>query len=253
MKKFIPLLILFTFAGCTPVTTSIEEKIEPEETVVPIDKDLAVSEAKIEEEAEFYVIDVTYPVISGADKLNQEIEDNVQGSIDFFKIEVEENMPYFEEMEGEFGKSSLYVTYEIHTLNPKLASIQFGNSDYTAGAAHPAFYTSVLNYDIKENKEIEISDLFIEDSDYLTILSDSIIQKLSEQMLADFEYADTDWIESGAAPEEIDYAAFVFDADGLFFTFDPYIVGPYAIGPQNVTVPYDEIGEIINDYAKGLL
>ncbi|MFC1656250.1 RsiV family protein [Patescibacteria group bacterium] len=263
MKKLIPLVILLAFAGCTPTITPEQEQ-EPQEEVAPVeetvveeareitDADLGVSEKSIEEETEHYTIYVVYPETIGATKLNQVIEDHVQETIDFFKAEVEETLPYLEDLE-DIGKSSLYITYEIHTLSTKLASIQFGNSHYSAGAAHPNFYTSVLNYDMQENKEIELVDLFVEDSEYLVTLSDYVIPELADQMMIDFEYTDLEWITQGAAPEEVNYSAFVFNTDGLWFTFDPYIVGPYAIGPQYITVPYTLVDDILNDYANGLL
>lgn len=256
MKKIIPIAVLLVFAGCTPTVTpeivpEEQEEIEVIEIQEVTQADLNVSTKTIEEETDSYILSVEYPETAGAVKLNERIKEQVQETIDYFKNDVEETLPYLEDME-DMGKSSLYIDYEIHTLTPKLASIQFGNSQYSAGAAHPNFYTSVFNYDIERDQEIELKNLFNEDSEYLEVLSDYVIAALEQQMMDEFEYTDPEWIAQGAGPKEVNYSTFAINIDGLWFTFDPYIVGPYAIGPQYIGVPYEEIEDILSDYANEL-
>jgi hypothetical protein len=56
---------------------------------------------------------------------------------------------------------------------------------------------------------------------------------------------DNDWIEKGAAAELSNYDNWAITKKGLRITFDPYQVGPYAAGPQQVVVPYSALKEII--------
>ncbi len=52
--------------------------------------------------------------------------------------------------------------------------------------------------------------------------------------------------ETGAAPDELNYRNWSLTDAGLLISFDPYQVGPYAAGPQEIAVPYADLAVIID-------
>ncbi|HEX8097752.1 MAG TPA: RsiV family protein, partial [Pyrinomonadaceae bacterium] len=48
-----------------------------------------------------------------------------------------------------------------------------------------------------------------------------------------------------AAPEAENYKVWNVTRKGVFVTFDPYQVGPYAAGPQYVLVPFSALKSIM--------
>jgi hypothetical protein len=125
-----------------------------------------------------------------------------------------------------------------------LISIAFTISSYSAGAAHPNSYTEVVNFDLKNGKLLRLADLFVPGSKYLQAISAYCIQELKKQA-NEQGMSDDDWIKKGAGPNPANYKNWTITKKGLEITFDPYQVAAYAAGPQQVTVPYSTLKEII--------
>jgi hypothetical protein len=145
--------------------------------------------------------------------------------------------------EGSMG-SSLNVTYTLILAQDDLVSVKFDVGSYYQGAAHPNSYSDVINYDLKNGKQLKLGDLFKPGSKYLQALANYSIADLKKQSkdkgLIDGE------IENGAAPVAKNYQSWIITKKGLGITFDAYQVGPYAAGPQFVMVPYSALKDVIN-------
>ncbi len=50
-----------------------------------------------------------------------------------------------------------------------------------------------------------------------------------------------------------DFAAFIFGTENLELVFPPYQVGPYALGSQNVEVPYEELAVFLRPEYRSAL
>jgi hypothetical protein len=102
---------------------------------------------------------------------------------------------------------------------------------YIAGAAHPNTYTLVINLDSRNPPAfLSLSQLFVQQSDYLDLLSTYCADNLRARDALQFP--------DGAAPNPENFANWLFDSQGLVIIFDPYQVAPYALGMQEVLVPY---------------
>jgi hypothetical protein len=119
-------------------------------------------------------------------------------------------------------------------------SVEFSNYIYYMGAAHGLPYTVPQIYSGRLHRMIELRDLFKPGTKYLEVLSnicipailDSLRARMRERYLADKDttglaqaVAAVDsnyrsWVENGAAPEEVNYNAFVPTRDGLWIIFD---------------------------------
>jgi hypothetical protein len=135
------------------------------------------------------------------------------------------------------NQSNLEITYQTTYFQRGIISIYFGVSYYMSGAAHPNGYSLVLNYDLLEGAQINLADVFLPGSDYLQVISDISTTTLSNEGRLEFP--------EGALPDEVNYKNWNITPTGLRITFDPYQVGPYAMGFQVVDVPYADLSSIL--------
>jgi hypothetical protein len=134
------------------------------------------------------------------------------------------------------NQSTLEIQYLATYLERGVISIYFDISYYMSGAAHPNGYSIVLNYDLLAGAQINLADLFLPGSDYLQPLSQYCTTTLANQRRLEFP--------DGALPNNVNYKSWNITPTGLRITFDPYQVGPYAMGFQVVDVPFVELGSI---------
>ena len=139
--------------------------------------------------------------------------------------------------------NSLDLGYYVDYADDNLISVGFTEDTYYAGAAHPNHATVVLNYDLKAGRKLRLADLFRPGSPYLKTISDYCLKELEGD--SDLEGV-RDMITEGASAKLENYRNWLVKRQGLEITFDPYQVGPYAAGPQYVTIPYKALVKIIN-------
>jgi hypothetical protein len=136
--------------------------------------------------------------------------------------------------------SSVDVTYKLVSQIDDTWSFKFDVSFYADGAAHPGLNSVTLNYDLGQDKELTLADLFLPGSNYLEAISTYCIAELSKQPFFDGPFSE------GAQPTPENYRNWNIAPDGLMITFDEYQVAPYAAGPQTVVVPYNVLQALIN-------
>ena len=246
---------LVTLAGnwSKPLTEKDSAKktafsIHEEPVVFTGDVDLVLKQIKESNKKLMYEIDVRYPQLTGGsnpnfEKFNQVVRASATKKVAGFKkdmapAEGEEPRP-----EGSMG-SDLNVSYEVALAQDDLISIQFSVGSYYQGAAHPNTFTEVVNYDLKNGKQLKLADLFKPGAKYLQEIANYCIADLKKQA-KDKGLLDEE-IQNGAAPNAKNYQSWTITRKGLGINFDAYQVGPYAAGPQFVLVPYSNLKDVIN-------
>ena len=224
-------------------------------TQQPIDFSAAAARfvAKVIKEANKqsrYRIDVVYPQIEGDarfDKFNKEARAMVTKNVAAFKTsETSNETDAGSEIPAETQTSTLESDYQIRLAADDLISIEFTESAYSRGAAHPNSYTTVLNYDVRNGKKLALADLFNAKSNYVKVISDYCIKDLKQQAKKEKDSMLTDdMIQSGASARAENFNAWTITKQGLWITFDPYQVAAYAAGPQQVLVPYSALKDLI--------
>jgi len=197
-----------------------------------------------------YRIDVVYPQIEGDarfDKFNKEARAMSTKNVAAFKTsETGTETDTGTETPTETLTSTLDSDYEIRLAADDLISIEFSESAYSRGAAHPNSYTTVLNYDVRNGKKLALADLFNAKSNYVKAISDYCIKNLKQQAKKEKDSMLTDdMIQSGASARADNYKSWTITKQGLWITFDPYQVAAYAAGPQQVLVPYSALKDLI--------
>lgn len=202
-----------------------------------------ITAQKIDIQKDEYIISLAYPRLQNLQdketqgKFNRIIEDYLNKQMAEFKVDLQEAKES-DEIHNQWG---LYSDYEVKLETENLISLYIHMSPYTGGA-HPNHYYFTMLYDLKNNKILTLKDLFIENADFLSVISKICIEKLKKMDLLSTEY-----IEDGAKPTEENYKNFCIYKDGLSIIFPPYQVAPYAAGTINVDIKYTDLKEIINN------
>jgi len=196
-----------------------------------------------------YEIGAQYPQITGGsnpnfEKFNQAARASVTRKVAGFKKDMQPAEGTEEEPppEGSTG-STLSVGYIVELAQDDLVSIKFTIGNYFAGAAHPNTYADVLNFDLKNGKQLKLGDLFKPGSKFLQVIAAYCIADLKKQKDRGLVVEE---IEKGAAASSDNYSSWTITRRGLAVYFDSYQVGPYAAGPQTVLVPYSALKDLIN-------
>jgi hypothetical protein len=199
----------------------------PAKPIILVTKDLVENSTKPE-----YIIKIHYPEISGAASpamlaFNVEAKKQAQALFAGFQKDFKnaESLP-----DPNFSSSFAEATYKVSYGEHGILSIITLAGFYYSGAAHPNSTYLVLNFNLIQGKKIELADLFIPGVDYLKAISDYCTADLKKQNRLEFA--------EGALPKAENYGNWNITLQGLLFTFEPYQVGPYAMGPSEVTIPY---------------
>lgn len=189
----------------------------------------------ISEETEQYSISVTYPE-TGKPQIDASVKSFIDSQVANYKKTFSEIIP----PEGSSYKNTLSINYASQIYDNRLLSYKFAIMYYTGGA-HPNTDIQTKVFDIKNQKELTLGDLFIANSDYLKKLSALVINQLDQKNVSDAE-----WLSAGAGPSLENYKAFGVLDKSIVFYFSPYAVAPYAAGEQQVEITFAQIKDILN-------
>ncbi len=189
-----------------------------------------------------YTIEVSYPLLNRETKINSEISKEMKERVKSFK----DNLLDPEEDIAEGSTNGLRIDYEITQVDDEIFSVKYTASMYMAGAAHPNNYTFSMNYNWKENKEIQLSDLFsVSEKEYLEKISELVLAELELEFIERGVDSESDMVKEGTMPELKNYNNYNLKEDGIQFNFNPYVLAPYAVGEFNVFVSYNDLSDIL--------
>lgn len=245
-------------AGVIPATETLAPTLEPSPvpaTVAATTSDLALGQTVLvtsldapEEAADkSFSIETSIPVLTDPTNdprvtaFNQQVAALVANEVALFKDSLtdlptpEPNMP----------GSSLSVQHEALTLGPTLLSVRFSFAYYAQGAAHPGVYFLTVNYDLANGHQLALTDVFLPESSFL--------ERIAEKCKAELTARDIAATLEGADPTLENYRNWNLTPEGLRITFDPYQVAAYAAGPQEITIPWAELQDLLNPVVVNFL
>ncbi len=192
-----------------------------------------------------YSIDVNYPQLSGLPEETQNIANRlIEDFITTTTARFKQNVKDFYSEDSTL-QSSLQIDYDLKALNTKIFSLEFNVYENMAGAAHPNTFVHTFNYNIKDLKAlVTLKDVFVPGADYLRVISNLARQDLKAQLKNDLTGIESD-IDKGTEAKEENFQEFVLTTHGLKLIFNPYQVGPYALGKQEVFIPYQELKDLL--------
>jgi hypothetical protein len=249
-QPFLLLLVisLFFITGCSIAPQSNKRASQ----VISIDG-LQVSSQEFNEDkkdtALRYTIHIKIPQVKGIKnknfetKLNQEIQKKIQTIILNFKKDIG-NWDESPQESAQF--SSLDVDYQITTISQKTVSLSFKGYQYMAGAAHPFFFYVSFNYDIEQQRELELADVFKKGTNYVTTISKLAVDKLVNAAEQQGQKTDREIIEAGVGPKLENFQNFTLSKEGITFLFDDGQAASRAEGEKQVLLNWTELLSIID-------
>lgn len=218
----------------------------------------------INETTDYTNIDAQIPQFTNVSSaFNKKIEQYARDRITEHKAETADNWQARLETQGPDGdlpevptgdgdKMYLYIKFDAPEQNNKdYISILTRFGGYTGGA-HGYEEVVSYNYDVKNKKEVNLSDLFPNDTDYLTKVSDASREILTERFIESFgiklnsidekeKYINENinpMIYEGTDPSNPEnFSNFTFNKNKVIIHFSQYQVGPYVAGLQDVEIP----------------
>lgn len=167
-------------------------------------------------------------------KLQETIE---QVNFDIDKVTDQLIEEFKESAQTEEGYGTLEIHHEIVTDNEKYFTLKLSIFQAAAsGAESYKFYT----IDKQSGQQVQLKDLFQENSDYREVMNEDIRNQMRALMAED--EMNMYWVDSEDMPEWNwqglkEDQNFYFDADGnIVIVFDEYEVAPGYMGAQEFTV-----------------
>lgn len=189
-------------------------------------------------------ISAVYPEISNTDshaKFNRTIKNIVDESISSYKKQVAEYGAEDAKNSGNHQGYTSDLSYNVVLANNDFVSLIILNYIYLGGAHGGTVYKTV-NYDLKNNRELKLADIFAPDFDYLKTISANSIAELNKNLE---DLSDDEWIARGAGADAENFSNWNMSKNGLLITFDQYQVAAYAAGSPTVLIPYDKLKNIL--------
>lgn len=247
---FLILLVVFWGLSATPAFAEDEDSGMEESTTFHVYDDVdLVSTLKFEYGIPRIVIKSVYPQLAsetehgGINRFNEIAMEIVKDEIANFRSRVKENSALQKKIPKKEVSNNLYIDYNTSYIKSKgdhIISIRISAQGYVSGLSHPYHRYQVFNYNLDKAQQIELSDLFLPQSNYLDVLSTYVSQTLSQRL------KDTQRIAIGTAPILENFSNWNIKTNGLMFTFKESQVAPYMYGTQTVLVPYSALSGILS-------
>ena len=231
---------------------SVSFQVRDDEPIILNDSQKIISAQKHEKnQALNYSIDITYPQIQGkhlteAEKaFNQRILSIVDDESKNFINTVKIALPHTKTLPEELQFSQFHMDYNLDVVQP-IISVRILNEVAQAGRAHPFHSHRVVNFDLAQNKELALSDLFKPKSDYLKTISELSAAELNKKISEKDQWM----IKNGAEPLLNNYKNWNIGKNALLITFDEYQVAPYVYGPQAIEIPLKALENLLSPQGK---
>lgn len=178
---------------------------------------------------------------TAAEQLNKSVEEYTNELIAKFEADIAEM--------GDEGHESVDTNYEVVTDTDTLFSLRLNTTIAVGGAQN---ISKIYHIDKRTNEVITLKDLFKEDADFVTAVSENIKTQMRERMNADEGVSY--FIDSEEGYQDWDFKAvkedqnFYIDENGkLHIVFDEYEVAPGYMGVVEFEIPTDVIQNIVKD------
>ena len=193
-------------------------------------KDLGEVETIIEY-GDYSSLAAHYPIF-GIDSIDSTIKDMVQGYIDNFYREVENNIS------NRKLKSELNIDFDMYITQDDIVSLKFSIMESMSYNAHPnnSIQTFVIN--LGKEEFISLDDIF--KGEYLSMLSEIIINHFSDDEEYK-EYIETDLFKEKLASAKDNLDKFVVQENSIILFFEKYELFAGSFGEQEVEISYRDL------------
>jgi uncharacterized protein YecT (DUF1311 family) len=139
------------------------------------------------------------------------------------------------------------VTTTVAAVSTHLITLVTDNYWFGHGAAHGNYGSRYDHFLIDEKRPLKASDVFAAKG-WEQTFGQMVVEKAKAELADEYQGGTDDNVAALAA----DPARWSFSDEGLTVLFNPYEVSSYARGQVEVTVPWDELGELTADNVEDL-
>jgi len=211
------------------------------------------TEVALTNKTALYDVEGSYPQFSqaGAD-FNKQIASAFTGDVSQFisdstsDYNERKNTMTAQEFNEYYGGGTPVYTFTLTTnvvqSNANFISVVFHEDEYTGGA-HPISNVITYNYDVQNQKEINLSYFYPNDPNYLQEVSDASRAQLTPALEtanseASLDSGSESMLEQGTDPTDpTNFQMFTFTNSTITIYFGEYQVAPYVDGEQTVILP----------------
>lgn len=156
-----------------------------------------------------------------------------------FEKEMRETFSPGGEKTDEYIACEMTGLYSLERPSPKVVSIVFNIYSYTGGA-HGNLAIICRNYDLASGKRLDFASLFKNPEKALEIMS-AYSREALPKILG--EESDDEMILYGTTPEMENFSELVLTPQGISIQFQPYQVGPWSAGPQQLEMSLAQLAQ----------
>jgi hypothetical protein len=202
--------------------------------------------------------EVTYPEFSGLDTavvniIRQKVDAAVslgnpesqgQSMREIGEIFIKDYDDFKSEIPESFGGWHYTANVNVEVLTDTLLSMSV-NDEYYTGGAHGGSGVYFINLNPKTGAEFTLDDFLKPDyQDELTSLGNEIFRET--RALPDTASLSDNYFEFPENKFELN-KNYGFKKEGIVFYYNNYEIAPYAAGPTEVLIPYEELRDWIKD------
>lgn len=208
---------------------------------------LVPERVQLKSESRGYEIDVSYPQIIGtassADtklgKVNKHLKDAAT------KL-YQRPLSQAEQMDHSLSgiHNTVSFTYQVGLATDSFLSVHFIGYSYDSGSNDQLQDSFAVNYDLTSGKHLKLSELFKPGSNYLELISQYCIKKISTSVPRGLKV----WT---LAPEAGNFAVWQLTPNGITFNFATCQIAPCAEGDFEVQIPFSELEPVLNPGIPG--
>jgi hypothetical protein len=169
---------------------------------------------------------------------------SVNQRMDDFIQDFKENQAEFKKMDLKFASKWLSeININVLLNNGYFISYQIDETNFTGGA-HANVWKRFYNFSVKNTTKLTLDDIFLENYEGpLSKIAENYFKK-AVGLSTNTNIEETDFeFESGAFELSPHFA---LQKDALHFYYNPYDLGPFALGEVSFSIPYVEIRPLLH-------
>jgi hypothetical protein len=209
-----------------------QPKTEEKKVETPEVKNYGVKMEKMNEKANGASIDAEYPSFG-----NGTVDSNIKAVIDAKVKDFKDSLSSSPDVDN--TDQFLNISYVSSKHSREVFSIKF--DVVYGGGIHPIEDVECRTYNLDNSKEINLSDVFKENSSYLNKISELVYAELIKD-----KNVDPSWAKQGTSPKEENFKNFVLEEKNIVFYFAPGIVASNSSGIREVRIPLSSLKMFLN-------
>jgi len=201
-------------------------------------------EVQLSSERLRYKVNAHYPQIAGSNEvyiqnLNQRMKELARAKYEWGMNPSQVDLRYYKDKFPDVF-NTVDLDYQIFMGTDSLLSIYFVGYSYGIGAGHSVQFSDVINYDLKSRKELNLSEVFKRNVDYLEFISRYSTGLLKQQLS----------LTEKLKPNAEMFESWNVTPYGIRFNFDACKIASCSDGEQQVEIPYSTLQPMLSETMK---